>query len=85
MFNLFGVLMNKPISVSTLNNQIKSLLETTFVSVYVEGEITGLTYHNSGHIYFSIKDDSSTIKCIMFRANASKLKFKLQNNDLLVF
>ncbi len=71
--------MNKPISVSTLNNQIKSLLETTFVSVYVEGEITGLTYHNSGHIYFSIKDDKSVISCVMFKGNARYLKFKLEN------
>ena len=50
--------MNKAISVSTLNIQIKSLLETTFIQVYVEGEISNLTYHNSGHIYFSIKDEN---------------------------
>lgn len=70
--------MNQPISVSTLNNQIKSLLETTFIGVYVEGEISNLTYHNSGHIYFSIKDESSTISCVMFRGNAQYLKFRLE-------
>ena len=67
--------MNKAISVSTLNVQIKSLLETTFIQVYVEGEISNLTYHNSGHIYFSIKDESSTLSCVMFKGNTKYLKF----------
>lgn len=70
--------MNTPISVSTLNTQIKSLLETTFINVYVEGEISNLTYHNSGHIYFSVKDASSTISCVMFKGNAKYLKFQLE-------
>ncbi len=70
--------MNNPISVSTLNTQIKSLLETTFINVYVEGEISNLTYHNSGHIYFSVKDANSTISCVMFRGNARYLKFQLE-------
>lgn len=70
--------MNSAISVSTLNTQIKSLLETTFINVYVEGEISNLTYHNSGHIYFSIKDENSTISCVMFKGNAKYLKFQLE-------
>ncbi|MCT7561696.1 exodeoxyribonuclease VII large subunit [Aliarcobacter butzleri] len=71
--------MNSPISVSTLNLQIKSLLETTFIQVYVEGEISNLTYHNSGHIYFSIKDENSTLSCVMFKGNTKYLKFQLEN------
>ncbi len=70
--------MNKALSVSSLNNQIKSLLETTFSSIYVEGEVSNLTYHNSGHIYFSIKDASSTISCVLFKGNAKYLKFRLE-------
>ncbi len=70
--------MNSAVSVSTLNTQIKSLLETTFLNVYVEGEISNLTYHNSGHIYFSIKDENSTISCVMFKGNAKYLKFQLE-------
>lgn len=70
--------MNAPITVSELNGQIKSLLETTFTYVYVEGEISNLTYHNSGHIYFSIKDEKSTISCVMFKGNAQYLKFRLE-------
>lgn len=70
--------MNSPITVSTLNEQIKGILETTFCSVYVEGEISNLTYHNSGHIYFSVKDNKSTISCVMFKGNAQYLKFRLE-------
>ena len=73
--------MNSLISVSELNEQIKSLLETTFVTVYVQGEISNLTYHNSGHIYFSIKDEKSTISCVMFRGNARYLKFRLEHGQ----
>ena len=76
--------MNKPISVSTLNVQIKSLLETTFIQVYVEGEISNLTYHNSGHIYFSIKDENSTLSCVMFKGNTKYLKFQLENGQKVV-
>lgn len=76
--------MNTPISVSTLNAQIKSLLETTFIQVYVEGEVSNLTYHNSGHIYFSVKDASSTISCVMFRGNAKYLKFQLEIGQKIV-
>ncbi len=76
--------MNSPISVSTLNVQIKSLLETTFIQIYVEGEISNLTYHNSGHIYFSIKDESSTISCVMFKGNTKYLKFQLENGLKIV-
>ena len=70
--------MHTPISVSELNEQIKGLLETTFSSIYVEGEISNLTYHSSGHIYFSIKDNKSIISCVMFRGNAQYLKFRLE-------
>ena len=70
--------MNSPITVSTLNEQIKGILETTFCSVYVEGEVSNLTYHNSGHIYFSVKDNKSTISCVMFKGNAQYLKFRLE-------
>ena len=66
------------ISVSTLNEQIKGLLETTFVRVFVEGELSRITHHNSGHIYFTLKDKNSSISGVMFRGNASKLKFRLE-------
>ena len=70
-----------PISVTTLNTQIKSLLETTFMQVFVSGEISNLVIHSSGHIYFSIKDDNSTISCVMFKGNTKYLKFELENGQ----
>ncbi|MDD3505259.1 MAG: exodeoxyribonuclease VII large subunit [Sulfurimonas sp.] len=66
------------LSVSSLNEQIKTVLESTFERVLVEGELSRVTVHNSGHIYFTLKDASSSIKAVMFRGNASKLKFELQ-------
>ena len=66
------------VSVSALNEQIKALLEESFNRVFVEGELSRITYHNSGHIYFTLKDNSSAISCVMFRGNATRLKFNLE-------
>ncbi len=66
------------LSVSALNEQIKNLLESTFVRVYIEAELSRITYHNSGHIYMTLKDASSTIRAVMFRGNAKTLKFRLE-------
>ncbi|HQS66896.1 MAG TPA: exodeoxyribonuclease VII large subunit [Sulfuricurvum sp.] len=69
--------MNTTLSVSGLNEQIKTLLETTFEFVSVEGELSRIINHNSGHIYFTLKDADSSLKCVMFRGNAARLKFAL--------
>lgn len=69
--------MASTLSVSTLNEQIKTLLEATFEFVSVEGELSRVTKHGSGHIYFTLKDANSSIKCVMFRGNATRLKFSL--------
>ena len=77
--------MAQMMTVSSLNTKIKSLLEATFMHISVEGEIASVTYHQaSGHIYFSIKDDKSAIKCVMFRSNAQKLKFRLEKGERIV-
>ncbi len=68
----------KPLLVSQVNHQIKGLLDTTFVDICVVAEIGNLTYASSGHIYFTIKDDSSSLSCVMFRGNAARLKFALK-------
>jgi exodeoxyribonuclease VII large subunit len=52
--------------------------------ILVEGEISSVTYHNSGHVYFSIKDKESSIKCVMFRSNASRMKFTLERGQHVV-
>lgn len=76
--------MNTTLSVSGLNEQIKTLLETTFEFVSVEGELSRITNHNSGHIYFTLKDADSSIKCVMFRGNAARLKFALSEGAHVV-
>jgi len=72
------------LSVSALNEQIKNLLESTFVRVHVEAELSRITYHNSGHIYFTLKDASSTIRAVMFRGNARSLKFRLEEGLMVL-
>lgn len=64
------------LSVSSLNEQIKGLLEASFNQVLVEGELSRITFHNSGHIYFTLKDKESSISAVMFRGNAVRLKFR---------
>ena len=69
----------KIISVSQLNFYVKSLLENDYKlnNVIVTGEISNLTDHyRSGHIYFSLKDEKSVIRSVMFAGNARGLKFK---------
>ena len=72
------------LTVSALNEQIKSLLEESFSRVLVEGELSRITFHNSGHIYFTLKDSSSALSAVMFRGNASKLKFRLEEGMKVV-
>ncbi len=71
-------------TVSSLNEKIKSLLEATFLHIRVEGEIASVTYHSSGHIYFSVKDERSTLRCVMWRSNAARLKFRLEKGEQIV-
>jgi len=72
------------LSVSALNEQIKHLLEESFSRVFVEGELSRITFHNSGHIYFTLKDRDSAISAVMFRGNAAKLKFRLEEGMKVV-
>jgi len=76
--------MSNTMTVTSLNTKIKSLLETTFMHILVEGEVSSVTYHNSGHVYFSIKDQNSSIKCVMFRSNANRMKFRLERGQHVV-
>ena len=70
-----------PISVTELNRYIKNKFEDDeyFANVLVEGEISNCKYHYTGHIYFTLKDENSLIKSIMFKTYTSHLDFKLQD------
>ncbi len=48
------------------------------MQISVIGEVSRVTYHSSGHLYFSLKDENSTISCVMFKGNNQRLKFRVQ-------
>lgn len=74
----------KALKVSELNTQIKAILEQTFLDVCVQGEISSVKVHTSGHIYLSLKDESSSIKCVMFKGNARGLKISIEVGQSVV-
>ncbi|MCR2038715.1 exodeoxyribonuclease VII large subunit [Campylobacter helveticus] len=70
-------------TVSQLNLAAKSLLELHFSNVLVSGELSKITMHDSGHWYFELKDESSSIACVMFKGNNIQLNFKPEVGDFL--
>lgn len=74
--------MSTILTVSQINTYIKSIIEqdVNLKNIYVEGEISNFTNHyRSGHLYFTLKDENSTVKAVMFRNAASRLKFSPEN------
>lgn len=67
----------KPISVSELNKYMKDkVAEDEYLkSVFVKGEISNFKHHYTGHMYFTLKDENSLIKCIMFKSSTATLNF----------
>ena len=67
-----------PISVTDLNKYIKDKIDKDEVlnNVLVKGEISNYKHHYTGHLYFTLKDENSLIKCIMFKGYATNLKFE---------
>ena len=62
-------------SVSRLNLEARTLLEESFATLWVEGELSNLARPRSGHIYFSLKDDACQVRCAMFRMHNRRLAF----------
>ena len=71
----------KIFTISDLNNYIKNLLDTDEVlaGIYVKGELSNYKTYPSGHHYFTMKDAEGTLKCVMFKGSAVKLRFKPEN------
>ena len=70
------------LSVSQLNRYVKARLDEddNLYNIFLTGEISNFTRHfKTGHLYFSLKDETAAIKAVMFVSNASKLKFEPQN------
>jgi exodeoxyribonuclease VII large subunit len=74
---------NTSFSVTNLNNYIKQMFDSNFTlrGITVKGEISNFKRYPSGHIYFSLKDEESTIKAVMFDGYASKLTTPLKDGD----
>ncbi len=66
------------LTVTQFTSQVKNLLEGTFSDVWVEGEISNLSVPQSGHAYFTLKDEQSQIRAVLFRSSQRFLKFSLQ-------
>jgi exodeoxyribonuclease VII large subunit len=66
-------------SVSEITRQIKLLLEDSFPALWVEGEISNFKPHQSGHLYFTLKDVDAQISCVMWRSRASTLNLELDD------
>ncbi len=66
-------------SVSSLTRQIKEVLETSFPRLWVEGEISNFKRHSSGHLYFTLKDETAQIRCAMWRFKAGDLLFRVED------
>ncbi|MBQ7788188.1 MAG: exodeoxyribonuclease VII large subunit [Clostridia bacterium] len=77
----------EPKSVSEINDYIKSLIEEEMLlqEIYVKGEISNFKKHiSSGHFYFTLKDEKSEIRAIMFRAYSQRVKFKIEDGMKVV-
>ena len=68
-------------SVSQITSLIKEILETSFRTITIEGEISNWRPSSSGHIYFTLKDNVSQIKAVIFRSAAYKLSFSPKDGD----
>lgn len=64
------------LSVGTLTANIRQLLQEHFSRVWVEGEVSNFKRHSSGHLYFTLKDASAQLRCVMFRSDARSLRFE---------
>ena len=70
-------------SVGQVNNYIKNMFTQDFLlkRIYVRGEVSNCKYHPSGHIYFSLKDETGTMPCVMFLSFRKGLTFQLENGQ----
>ncbi len=70
---------SKVYSISELTRRIRGILEKNIRSVWIEGEISNLTYHSNGHIYLTLKDAQSQLSAVMFYSEATRLRFRLKD------
>jgi exodeoxyribonuclease VII large subunit len=76
---------SKPLSVTELTAGIKKLLEQNYAGIEVTGEVSRLTRHASGHIYFTIKDAHASISAVIWRSTAMRLKLQPKEGEAFIF
>jgi len=80
LFNaLFDEPERKPLTVSQLTNSIRIALESRFMAVWVEGEISNFKDHSSGHWYFTLKDQNAQLRAKCFRSTNTRIRFRPAN------
>src|ERR1700679_1994243 len=83
--NLFNLMPERRVwKVSELNARICGLLETALPDLWVEGEVSNYRPAQSGHLYFTLKDAKAQVKCVCFRSQAMRLKFKPEDGLKLI-
>ena len=70
---------SRALTVSELTRQVKDLVESNWPTAWVVGEISNCTRAGSGHVYFTLKDDSAQLRAVMWRSRASRVKFDLHD------
>lgn len=73
-------------SVGQVNRYVKNLFVQDYVlkKVYVKGEVSNCKYHPSGHVYFSLKDETGVLSCVMFAGHRRGLAFRMKDGDQVV-
>ena len=73
-------------TIRQVNRYISNMFTQDFMlnQIYVKGEVSNCKYHTSGHIYFSLKDDSGSLACVMFAGSRSGLKFHMENGQSVI-
>ena len=78
--------MRNVYTVKQVNSYIKNKFTQDFMlnRIYVKGEVSNCKYHTSGHIYFSLKDESGTIACVMFAGSRAGLSFRMKEGQQVI-
>ena len=78
--------MRNVYTVKQVNSYIKNMFTQDFMlnRIYVKGEVSNCKYHTSGHIYFSLKDESGTIACVMFAGSRAGLSFRMKEGQRVI-
>lgn len=72
------------LTVSRLTALLRGVLEENFEQLWVQGEVSNLSYPSSGHCYFTLKDAGAQLRCIMFKGSVKNLKFRLTDGMAVI-